>query len=92
MIILVGGPQQLKNEGNMPKVIGKVFAMSRVNVTESYNLIQGTCFITGRCLKVLFDSGVTHSFVSKLCVDDIGLPTTELHLKLWFLGQHLKLC
>jgi len=37
--------------------------MSEVDVTESDNLIQGTWFIVGRCLKVLFDSGVTHSFV-----------------------------
>jgi len=39
--------QQLKNEGNRPRVTGRVFAMSGADVTESHNLIQGTCFIVG---------------------------------------------
>lgn len=46
------------------------------------NLIQGTCFIAGRCLKGLFDSEATHSFVSRLCVDELGLPVKELHFEL----------
>jgi len=82
MMVSTSGSQQLKNEGNRPKVVGRVFAMLGAKVTESDNLIQGTCFIAGRCLKVLFDSGATHSFVSKLCVDDIGLPVRELHFEL----------
>ena len=82
MMVSTNGSQQLKNEGNRPRVAGRVFAMSGAKVTESDNLIQGTCFIAGRCLKVLFDSGATHFFVSKLCVDDIGLPVRELHFEL----------
>ena len=82
MMVSTSGSQPLKNEGNRPRVPGRVFVMLGAKVTESDNLIQGTCFIAGRCLKVLFDSGATHSFVSKLCVDDIGLPVRELHFKL----------
>jgi len=82
MMVPTGGSQQLKNEGNKPRVVGRVFAMSGAEVTEADNLIQGTCFIVGRCLTVLFDSGVTHFFVPKLCVDEIGLPVREFHFKL----------
>jgi len=82
MMVSISGLQQLKNEGNRPRVAGRVFVMSGAKVIESDNLIQGTCFIAGRCLKVLFDSRATHSFVSKLCVDDIGLLVRELHFEL----------
>jgi len=55
---------------------------SRLFAAGSDGLIQGTCFIVGRGLKVLFDSGATHSFVSSLCVDELGLPVRELHFEL----------
>jgi len=39
--------------------------------SKSKDLIQGKCFISGIPLLVLFDSGVTHSFISCSCVEKI---------------------
>jgi len=40
-----------------------VFALSRMEDTQSGNLIQGTC--------TLFDFGVTHSFISVACMEEL---------------------
>ncbi|XP_068467087.1 uncharacterized protein [Phaseolus vulgaris] len=56
--------------------------MSGAEASQSGNLVQGLCYIAGRCVKVLFDSGVTHSFVSSLCVDELGLLVKELSFEL----------
>jgi len=77
-----GGSQQLRNEGIRPRATGRVFAMTGAEAAGSDGLIQGTCFIAGRGLKVLFDSGATYSFVSHLCVDELGLEVRELHFEL----------
>lgn len=39
-------------------------------------------FINGRCMKMLYDSIETHSFVSNLCVDELGLLVKELSFEL----------
>ena len=62
-----------------------MFAMSEAEVSKPDNLIQGTCFIAGRCLKVLFDSRVTHFFVSRLYVDELGRQSESYTLNFWFL-------
>ena len=77
-----GGSQQLRNESIKPRAVGRVFVMTGAEAAGSDGLIQGTCFIAGRGLKVLFDSRATHSFVSSLCVDELGLPVRELHFEL----------
>jgi len=56
-----------------------VFAISGAEVS---NLILGTCFIAGRWLKVLLDSGATHFSLSRLCVDELGQSVREFHFEL----------
>ncbi|RDX97586.1 hypothetical protein CR513_19623, partial [Mucuna pruriens] len=60
------------------KTIGRVFALSGVEASESENLIQGTCFINSYPLIVLFDSRATHSFISHGCT---SLPKLLSSLK-----------
>lgn len=79
---LSGGSQQFRSEGNRPQAAGRVFAMTGAEASQSGNLVQGVCYIAGRCVKALFDSGATHSFVSSLCVAELGLPVKELSFEL----------
>ncbi|WVZ19821.1 hypothetical protein V8G54_007143 [Vigna mungo] len=46
------------------------------------NLITNTCLLYGMPCCVLFDSGATHSFISKACVDKLGLAEREMQLDL----------
>jgi len=59
-----------------------VYAVTGAEVDESGNLIIGSCVIAGRSLHVLFDSGPTHSFVSKSRVVKLGLLVKELRYDL----------
>jgi len=52
--------------------------MTRVEATGSGNLVMGSCIITSRSCYVLYDSRVTHSFVSDACVKCLGLLVSEL--------------
>jgi len=56
--------------------------MSGAEASQSGNLVQGVCYIANRCVKALFDSGATHSFVSSLCVAELGLLVRELSFEL----------
>jgi len=56
--------------------------MTGTEADRSGNLIIGSCVIAGRSLHVLYDSGATHSFVSKSIVVELGLPTRELQYDL----------
>ncbi|XP_027903705.1 uncharacterized protein LOC114163598 [Vigna unguiculata] len=56
--------------------------MTGTEANKSGNLIIGSCVITGRSLCVLYDSGVTHSFVSESIVLELGLPVRELQYDL----------
>ncbi|XP_028806653.1 uncharacterized protein LOC114761452 [Neltuma alba] len=49
-------------------VSGRVFAMTQQEANRAPNLIKGTLKLQGSEIEALFDSGVTHSFVSDNCV------------------------
>jgi len=55
---------QQRNKGNKPQVIGMVYAMSGTKAAGLSNFIIGSFVIVGENYCVLYDSGVTHSFVS----------------------------
>jgi len=55
-----------------------VCVMSKVEATGLGNLVMGCCVIAGINCCVLYDSEVTHSFVSDACVKRLGLPVCEL--------------
>jgi len=70
-------PQQTRGSAR-PQAAGRVYAMTGAEADRSGNLIIGSCMIADRSLCVLYDSGATHSFVSKSVVMELGLPVREL--------------
>ncbi|XP_027905941.1 uncharacterized protein LOC114165544 [Vigna unguiculata] len=69
---------QPSGRGARPQAAGRVYTVTSAEAAGSGNLIIGSCVIVGRSLHVLFDSGATHSFVSKSRVVELGLPVKEL--------------
>jgi len=56
--------------------------MTRAEAAENHDLIQGMCFIKGKTLNVLYDSGATHSFISNYCVQHLNMSTSFLKTSL----------
>ncbi|XP_057443841.1 uncharacterized protein LOC130735996 [Lotus japonicus] len=57
---------------------GRVFTLNGIDVEEAEDLIQGTCFMNGIPLIVLYDSGATHSFIAIDLVRRLRLSTQSL--------------
>jgi len=57
-----------------PTTTQRVYTLSDTETAQNHDLIQGKCFIKGKTLNVLYDSGATHSFISNDCVKDLKLP------------------
>ena len=72
----------LNNQSGRPRTTGRVFALSGADVAQSNDLIQGMCFISQVPLIVLYDSGVTHLFISRVCVEKLALPLSSLKFDL----------
>ncbi|XP_028236628.1 uncharacterized protein LOC114415960 [Glycine soja] len=72
----------LNNQSGQPRTTGRVFALSGVDAAQSDELIQGMCFISQVPLVVLYDSGATHSFISRVCVEKLALPVSSLKFDL----------
>ena len=60
-----------------PPVKGRVFTLSGQEAAQSSEMIQGTCYIYGFALMVLFDSGASHSFISEECIRKFQFPISE---------------
>ena len=73
---------QPRRGGSRPQATGRVYAMTGLEAAGSGNLVIGCCVIFGKSCCVLFDSGVTHSFVSESCVRELGLSVCELQFDL----------
>nr|KYP45643.1 hypothetical protein KK1_032812 [Cajanus cajan] len=43
-----------------PTTTGRVYTMTGIEAAQNNDLIQGTCFIKGKTLNVLYNSGTTH--------------------------------
>jgi len=65
-----------------PATTGRVYTPSGTETDQNHDLIQGMCFIKGKTLNVLYDSGATHSFISNDCVKDLKLPIYSLDTNL----------
>ena len=52
--------------------------MNMEEAAQSKDLIRGKCEVNGRTLTMLYDSGVTHSFISRDFVTTLQLPIFEL--------------
>ncbi|XP_017438243.2 uncharacterized protein LOC108344293 [Vigna angularis] len=69
-------------DGGKSQASGRVFAMSGTEAEKSGNLILDTCSLFEENVLVLFDSGATHSFVSLLCVENLGLSVLDMGCEL----------
>lgn len=59
------------------KSIGQVYTLDAMKAKRNNALIAGTCLINDHPCFVLFDYGVTHSFVSIQCMKCLGLQTNS---------------
>jgi len=74
--------QQKKPVGERPRTPGHVFALTSTEATQSGNLVQNNCLLYDIMVVMLFDSGATHSLISKECVGRLGLVMRELGCEL----------
>ncbi|XP_074319923.1 uncharacterized protein LOC141656767 [Silene latifolia] len=61
-----------------PKTSGKLFAMGKRSAEEDAHVVSGTFLVNSHPRFFLFDSGATHSFVSRSRVPTLGLGEGEL--------------
>ena len=54
--------------------------MTEAEAAKNHDLIKGMCFIKGKTLNVLYNSGATHSFISNHCVQHLNMSTSFLKL------------
>jgi hypothetical protein len=55
-----------------------VYTLNAEEVDYSKNLIQGMGLIKAKSVNILFDSGVTHSFISVDCAKQVYFPMSKL--------------
>ncbi|XP_017416547.1 uncharacterized protein LOC108327341 [Vigna angularis] len=75
------GRSQSRGSGRA-QAVGRVYALTGVEAASLGNLIISTCLLFGVSCCVLFDSGATHSFISKACVEKLGLTESEMQFDL----------
>ncbi|XP_017426298.1 uncharacterized protein LOC108334880 [Vigna angularis] len=68
--------------GGRAQAVGRVYAITGAEAASSGNLITGECLLYGISCRVLFDSGATHSFISKACVEKLGIIEREMQFDL----------
>ncbi|XP_017412819.1 uncharacterized protein LOC108324383 [Vigna angularis] len=71
-----------QGRGRRAQAVGRVYAITGAEAASSGTLITNTCLLYGMKCCVLFDSGATHSFISKACVDKMGLAESEMQFDL----------
>ncbi|XP_021727909.1 uncharacterized protein LOC110695025 [Chenopodium quinoa] len=72
------GPAQntgISNGGNTSK--GRIFVMNSREAETSSNVVIDTFLICSLSVKVLFDSGASHSFISKTVIESLQLESPE---------------
>ncbi|XP_052728517.1 uncharacterized protein LOC108327384 [Vigna angularis] len=71
-----------QGRGGRAQAVGRVYAITGAEAASSGTLITSTCLIHGKQCCVLFDSGATHSFISKACVDKMGIVESDMQFDL----------
>ncbi|XP_047180616.1 uncharacterized protein LOC124847220 [Vigna umbellata] len=71
-----------QGRGGRAQTTGRVYAITGTKATSSGNLIIGTCLLYGKSYCVWYDSGTTHSFISKACFEKLGLTESEMQFDL----------
>ena len=57
---------------------GRVYAITPQTKIADQSMIQGTFLLFHLLVRVLFDSGASHSFIAALCVKELGLEVETL--------------
>nr|KYP33889.1 hypothetical protein KK1_045207 [Cajanus cajan] len=65
-----------------PERTGRVFALTDVEASTSFDLVKGEGKAAGKNVMLLFDYGASHSFISYACVAMLGVPVCDLGLRL----------
>ncbi|XP_047159520.1 uncharacterized protein LOC124829977, partial [Vigna umbellata] len=71
-----------QGRGGRAQAVGRVYAITGAEAASSGTLIISTCLLFGKPCCVLYDSGATHSFISKACVEKLGLTESEMQFDL----------
>ncbi|XP_061369612.1 uncharacterized protein LOC133312436 [Gastrolobium bilobum] len=72
-----GGQTQIVQVVTTAPTTGRVYTVDAKEVEKAPNMIRGTIFIDTFDFRVLFDSGVTHSFISGQVAFALNLPMFE---------------
>ncbi|KAL2461848.1 reverse transcriptase [Abeliophyllum distichum] len=64
-------PAKVNNQANKGKAI--VFAMTHEEAVQNSDVIMGMLSISSVPVYVLIDSGVTHSFISEVCLAKVNI-------------------
>ncbi|GAB2273623.1 hypothetical protein Dimus_039039 [Dionaea muscipula] len=65
-----------------PLIPGRVYTLTQVEAATSPSVVQGTLMISSVSVRVLFDSGATHSFASPAFLRSLPVPMHELDVGL----------
>ncbi|XP_047166433.1 uncharacterized protein LOC124835539 [Vigna umbellata] len=68
--------------GGRAQAVGRVYAIIGAEAASSGKLITSSFLLYGLPCCVLFDSGATHSFISKACVEKLGLSVSDMQFDL----------
>ncbi|XP_017415171.1 uncharacterized protein LOC108326280 [Vigna angularis] len=71
-----------QGRGGRAQAVGRVYAIMGAEAGSIGNLIISACLLCGVSCCVLYDSGATHSFISKACVEKLGLTKHEMQFDL----------
>ncbi|XP_058211467.1 uncharacterized protein LOC131323635 [Rhododendron vialii] len=71
-------PQNNGVNGQMQPAAGRAFALQGTKEELDPSVIQDTFILYTTFVQALFDSGVSHSFISAVCVSALGLETEPL--------------
>ncbi|XP_052723111.1 uncharacterized protein LOC128193524 [Vigna angularis] len=71
-----------QGRGGRAQAVGRVYAITGAEAISLGTLITGTCLVHGKSCYMLYDSGATHSFISKACVEKLGLAESEMQFDL----------
>jgi len=74
--------QKVQQDNNQKSnAVGRVFAISGVEASQSDSLFRSICFILSTQLSILFDSRVTHSFIYVVCVKKLKFLVREFDVE-----------
>ncbi|XP_052723098.1 uncharacterized protein LOC128193518 [Vigna angularis] len=71
-----------QGRGGRAQATGRVYAITGAEAASSGTLVTDTCLVHGIPCCVLFDSGATHSFISKACVEKLGIVERDMQFDL----------